>query len=60
MITADTAWEIRQPVHYRIIDDGKAARPGRTFYSAEPNDKLRFNFNLVSAENGTLVGIVPH
>ncbi len=56
VITADSAWEISQPVHYRVITDGKAARPKRTFYFAIPGETPQFS--LVSTENGAIAGVV--
>lgn len=56
VITADTAWEISQPVRYRVMVDGEAVTTPCYFYGASETEKLRFR--LVIAEKGELVGVL--
>jgi hypothetical protein len=56
VITADTAWEISQPIRYRVMVDGEAVTTPCYFYCASETEKLRFR--LVIAEKGELVGVL--
>jgi hypothetical protein len=57
LITAATAWEVAQPLYYRVVVNGETVVP-KVYFTNAPNDGSRYQFDVVKAESGNLVGVV--